>query len=117
MNEVLCSISRLICYLTPPVFLVAAMAVLAVFLITYRILTGNIRRAKWTFVALLLMTGFLAPVPNGEGKETGAFYPLILQLTGGYGACVYIGPPPPPTQQQEREGRPIKGLTCGSRNN
>jgi len=112
MTEVLCSMSRLVCLLTPPLALVYTVVVLGVVLIGYWVLMGDLRRAKWTFIALLLVGALLAPIPNRQGGQTGAFYPLILELTGGYGACTYIGPPPPVTQQQEREARPVKGLTC-----
>lgn len=115
MNSVLCTISKAVCLLTPPLALVYATAVLGVVMIGYRILMGDLRRAKWTFIALLLMGAFLSPVPNGRGGYTGGFYWLIAELTDGYGACTYIGQPPPLTREQEQEGRQIRGLTCGSR--
>ena len=60
--------------------------------------------------ALLLLAGLLAPVPNGQGGKTAAFYPLIRMLTGGYGACTFIGPPPRYTPSPDE--RPVKGLSC-----
>ena len=110
MNEVLCSVSRLVCALIPPVVLVGALVLLAVVLLGYRVVMGDLRRAKWSLVALLLLAGLLAPVPNGQGGKTAAFYPLIRMLTGGYGACTFIGPPPRYTPSPDE--RPVKGLSC-----
>ncbi len=111
MNEVLCSVTRLVCALTPPVVLVGALVLLAVVLLGYRVVMGDLRRAKWSLAALILLAGLLAPVPNGQGGRTAAFYPLIRMLTGGYGACTFIGPPPP--YRPSPEEKPVKGLSCG----
>ncbi len=77
----------------------------------YRVLMGDLRRAKWSLVALLLLAELLAPVPNGQGGRTAAFYPIVRMLTGGLRACVFLGPPPRYTPSPEE--RPVKGLTCG----
>lgn len=113
MNEVLCAVTRLICALTPPVGLVLALVVMAVVLLGYRILMGDLRRAKWTLAALLLLGGFLAPIPNGRGGYTAAFYPMVRALTGGYGGCTFRGPPPPYTPRPDEA--PVRGLACGGR--
>lgn len=111
MNDVLCAVSRLVCALTPPPVLVGALVLLAVALLGYRVLMGDLRRAKWSLVALLLLAELLAPVPNGQGGRTAAFYPIVRMLTGGLRACVFLGPPPRYTPSPEE--RPVKGLTCG----
>lgn len=111
MNEILCAVSRLVCTLTPPVVLVGALVLLGVVLLGYRVLMGDLRRAKWMLVSLILLAGLLAPVPNGQGGRTAAFYPIIRMLTGGYGACTFIGPPPRYTPSPNE--RPVRGLSCG----
>ncbi|WP_236622552.1 hypothetical protein [Thermus tengchongensis] len=102
MNEVLCVVSRLVCALTPPVVLVGALVLLAVIFLGYRVVMGDLRRAKWSLAALLLLAGLLAPVPNGQGGRTAAFYPLIRMLTGGTGPAPSSAPLPgtplPPTR-------------------
>ena len=113
MTEVLCAVTRMVCAFTPKVAFVLAAVVLAVVLLGYRVVMGDLRRAKWSLIALLLLAGFLAPIPNGRGGYTAAFYPLIRELTGGYGACTFRGPPPPYTLRPEE--KPVKGLSCGSR--
>lgn len=113
MTEVLCAVSRIVCAFTPKPGFVLAAVVLAVVLLGYRVVMGDLRRAKWTLAALILLAGLLAPIPNGQGGYTAAFYPLIRQLTGGYGACTFRGPPPPYTPRPDE--RPVRGLSCGGR--
>lgn len=110
MNELLCTVARAVCLLTPTVAFVFAAVVLAVVLLGYRIVMGDLRRAKWSLIALLLLGGFLAPIPNGQGGYTAAFYPFVRSLTGGYGPCTFMGPPPPYTLRPDE--RPVRGLSC-----
>ena len=105
MNEVLCVVSRLVCALTPPVVLVGALVLLAVVLLGYRVVMGDLRRAKWSLAALLLLAGLLAPVPNGQGGRTAAFYPLIRMLTGGVRGLHLHRPPSPVHPFPRREAR------------
>jgi hypothetical protein len=111
MTDLLCTLTRTVCALTPTVVLVGALVLLGVVLLGYRVIMGDLRRAKWSLVALLLLAGLLAPVPNRQGGKTAAFYPILRMLTGGYGACVFIGPPPP--YRPRPEEKPVKGLSCG----
>ncbi|MDM7324925.1 MAG: hypothetical protein P3W93_008115 [Thermus sp.] len=113
MTEILCALNRIVCALTPKEGFVLAAVALAVVLLGYRVVMGDLRRAKWTLAALILLAGLLAPIPNGMGGKTAAFYPLIRQLTGGYGGCTFRGPPPPYTPKPDE--KPVKGLTCGGR--
>jgi hypothetical protein len=83
---------------------------LAVVLMGYRVIRGELHRVKWSIVALLLLAGFLAPIPNGQGGYTAAFYPFIRDLTGGYGPCTFRGPPPPYIPRPDE--RPVRGLSC-----
>lgn len=110
MNEVLCAMARAVCLLTPPVYFVLAAVALAVVLMGYRVMRGELHRVKWSLAALLLLAGFLAPIPNGQGGYTAAFYPFIRSLTGGYGPCTFRGPPPPYTPRPDE--RPVRGLSC-----